>query len=169
MAPAPAELPADVLEGVVVVVVVVVPEGPAVAVLVAVVVAALPAAVALAPVDLVVSALVGVEALAPTVAFASVAFAPELLPAAGAAGAAGFFASCASSNGVEEKHAAKAATVQALLKRIMTLSNGETGGPSCTVLLASRQKQLSRVSATSSERQHLPLKHVARQHESFGF
>ena len=51
------------------------------------------------------------------------------------AAAAGFFASCARSIEVEEKQAAKAATVQALLKRIMTLSTGETGGPSCTVRL----------------------------------
>ena len=108
--------------------VVVAPAPVAVVPVVAVVAPVLGAGVAVALADAAGVALVSAVALAE---------APAL--AVGAGVAAGFFASCASSNEVEEKHAANAATVQALLKRIMTLSTGETAGPSCTVLFASRQ------------------------------
>jgi hypothetical protein len=81
--------------------------------------------VPVAPAVVVAGPLVGValaDAAAVGALVSTVAFAEPL--AAGAAVAAGFFASCASSNDVEEKQAANAATDQALLKRIMTLSTG---------------------------------------------
>jgi hypothetical protein len=94
---------------------------PAVAVVVAVVVA--PAAVVVAaggvawpPLPLVVAAcavFVSVEVVA-----------VAATPAEGAA-AAGFLVSCACRVETDEKQAAKAATVQALLKRMMTLSWGD--------------------------------------------